>query len=243
MRKVNLSEIAEGYTKGEILPTIQGKLLKLGKRITGQGQYGEWSLQSGELGGDGTKVAIVFSGLPEMEKNWVNRDIIATAVNGDKGLAGIMVDDYYDKKKNITIRQVKIDNRAELGLLAGGQAPAPRQEERQQERAPDRETASNHSHDDSSQRAPQERRDDRVVPGTPLAINESKKIVAQSGNLLLLAAIYMENVFAPAFKRETGKDLDEVRKGAWTTSISISAQQKGAAALLPTTPMFPAPAQ
>lgn len=229
-RIVNLAEIPTGYSNGELLPSLVGRITKLYQRKTGEGQYGPWSVQGGKIEGNGATIDISFFDLPD-QGNLTGKEVVISCTQGDKGPIGVSVDD--NEYKGKTTRRIKVQKQADIAFATGApQAHAPAQNAPShppQNAAPPQQPHSQ----PTSQRPP---------PGSDHDINEVKKAIVQNGNLRLLVGVYMETVFAPAFKAKTGKDLDEARKGGWVTSIAIAVENKGMASLMPTHPLFVPPA-
>lgn len=80
-------EQAKGMV-GTVIPRIQAKLTKVYERKTGKGQYGEWSLQNGEIQDDSGVMKILFKQLPSQE-HLQGKTMIFKSMEGKHGLKGV----------------------------------------------------------------------------------------------------------------------------------------------------------
>lgn len=132
MKVSTLSEVKR-MDGGLPVPCVRGILKTLFKPKRGEGQYGPWCLQNGELTDGKTTVKVLFANRDEeVPQNWRGKQVVITSYRGDKGWEGVIADD--NEYKGTTTRQIKVTKTAEVALddgaepsdNDGGEAPAPR---------------------------------------------------------------------------------------------------------------------
>lgn len=90
---------------GQQIPRIIGTLTKVYDRKTGEGKFGPWSLQNGELQDETGVVSIVFSGLPDMTDKR-GQEITFRSNQSKKGLTGIVMEE--NTYNGVTKPQLKV---------------------------------------------------------------------------------------------------------------------------------------
>jgi hypothetical protein len=246
MRLVRLNELV-GYTDKELLPMVRGRISMVGKVYSGAGSRGPYHLQEIKIDGDGTACYVKLDGQAEIPKSWKGREIEITYHQGEKGPSGVyaMDDEYTNTKVNppttTVTRKIKVTATGNIALIEGGGAapaaqPPPREEHAPQHRHEEAPPQSQHRPDDQPQprqEAPPPARQS-PVPGGDKDIQDARRSIMQSCNLMLLCQMAVETMIVPTFKQETGKDMDEQRKSAIASSLFISAERKGMNGLMPT---------
>jgi hypothetical protein len=247
MRLVKLNEL-EGYSDKELLPCVRGRIVKVHKAASGNGNYGPWHLQDIEIEGDGARKIVLLSGKEAMPTNYEGRMVEFSCNEGDK-MTGVYA--HFDQKKKVL--KIKVTETGHIDFIENGgnggaqshQEPAQTRQTTQEPHPADREQRQPAQAPQTQQQAAPSTGGDRGTHpdrGTPSDVNEAKRQIMQAANLMLLCQICVETQLVPAFKRQTGKDMDEARKGAIASSLYISGDRKGTNTLMPTMPLFPAPA-
>lgn len=90
---------------GQPIPRIIGTLTKVYDRKTGEGKFGPWSLQNGEIQDETGVVSIVFSGLPDMTDKR-GQEITFRSNQSKKGLTGIVMEE--NTYNGVTKPQLKV---------------------------------------------------------------------------------------------------------------------------------------
>jgi hypothetical protein len=124
---MKLSTIQEAINAevDEPVLAIRGKLSKLFNRMQGEGQYGPWTLQNGQLEADGVTIKLVFSNRDEVPQDWRNEEVELRCGKGAKGSGYTGVKRTTDKKdKSATLT---VSDRAELILYRNEHQPEPGQ--------------------------------------------------------------------------------------------------------------------
>ncbi len=234
MRLVPLSDL-DGYSDKEQLPLVRGRITAVYKVHKGNRKDGNpYHLQEIQIEGDGKKVLVFLDNKEEIQQSWKGRDIELSCHEGDKGLSGVYAFD--DDYKDPIVRKIKVTKTGNISLITNGgrQEAPPRDREPEREPAPPRDEPRHQS-------APPQDRAPHSDRGSASDIADVKRQITQCANLMLLCQICIEKIVVPGFKSETGKDMDEARKGALATSLYISVERKGANTLMPTHPLIAPP--
>lgn len=103
-RIVPLAEVFKADV-GEQLPAIRGKVVKVGKYFSGQGEKGPWSFQSFTLDDGTAKLEVKFKGRDRFDETAIGKVMFITANNGERGLTGVRAedDDYKGKVTRIAL--------------------------------------------------------------------------------------------------------------------------------------------
>jgi len=92
-RIVPLAEVL-GLEAGELIPSVRGKVLRVGRYFAGETEKGPWSFQTITLDDGGTKLEVKIKGRDEIPSQGnVGKVMFVVAKNSPKGLSGIKVDD------------------------------------------------------------------------------------------------------------------------------------------------------
>src|SRR5947208_6759046 len=126
MRKLSIKEVLE-LEAGEVVPSITGRITALYKRKTGEGEQGEWSVQSGTLSQNGQPPIRFTAWNFDDLKSLKGREVTIVANKGEKhGLTGVVAVDN-DYKGKVT-RELKITDSASIEETRGGDAECPEKE-------------------------------------------------------------------------------------------------------------------
>lgn len=199
----------------QVLPCIAGTASRIFQRRESKPDaQKEWSVQDIELTQNGTTVKVKIWDHPEIARSNEGKPVTITASDG-KGLTGIFVlDDDYDGK--IT-RMIRLTASAEISFETEQSSAPPRHD------PPPAETR---------QEAPQTK-----TAAAPTPIVEAKRELMKLANLHLLSTMVVEKVLAPEYKKITGREMPEDRRGASISSLIIAGEKRGLHLNLPTRPM------
>lgn len=116
MRKVKVKEVAN-LDPNEIIPSIQGTLVKAWDFKTGEGEDGAWSFQTASLKDSTGEIKLVLKNQDNV-KGMLNREVLITSHSGPKGLSGIYADDNeWPKDSGKFTRQIKVTATAKIALI------------------------------------------------------------------------------------------------------------------------------
>lgn len=118
-RIVTLKE-ALAYDKGEIIPSVRGKLTALYDRNSGTNDRGEWSIQNAELTDATGKIKLKITDRDALPKEWKGREVVLSCNDGNKGLTGLKADD--DTYKGKTSKIIKVTPSAHIDLAQADSA-------------------------------------------------------------------------------------------------------------------------
>lgn len=126
MRVVNFNEVLQ-YGIGEKIPCFRGILAKVYDYNSDTNQHGPWSVQNCELvqpEGGGPKLRVKVWNREPIPKQWVGRVVEVMAVEGDKGIKGVQMEqDTYKWQQGQPIKtqvEVKCGDGAGFYLLEDG---------------------------------------------------------------------------------------------------------------------------
>lgn len=88
MTTFNIKQIQEMV--GMVIPRVEVRITKVYERKTGKGQYGEWSLQNGEVEDSTGRMKVLFKQLPS-QAHLQGKTMIFKSMEGKHGLKGVEV--------------------------------------------------------------------------------------------------------------------------------------------------------
>jgi hypothetical protein len=122
MRILTVSEVLQ-RGKGELVPSIQGKVTFVSDLFSGTNASGEWRLQNLGLSDGLTEIKIKITDREMIPADWKGRQVALLCKEGAKGLTGLRVEE--DSYKGHTRKILKVTPSAIIQLAEGVTAPAP----------------------------------------------------------------------------------------------------------------------
>lgn len=116
MRIIPISEIPK-LMPDETIPAIKGKIKKVGKKYSGDGDYGPWSLQTLEIAAispDTGVARVCIKDREEIPANVQGKTIYIYCHQGDKGLTGLKAKDKVNKNTKKEEREVSVTKTANI---------------------------------------------------------------------------------------------------------------------------------
>lgn len=132
MRIIPIADIFQ-FTAGEIIPSVQGKVVKLKGRSKGTNNDGEWSIERIELQDASASIMVMIRDRAPLDQGLLNQHITISCKNGEKGLTGIKAKD--DTYRDKTSRVISVTPTGIIEPSQPGQATAPTPAPQQQQQA------------------------------------------------------------------------------------------------------------
>lgn len=213
----------------QVLPKVAGKIVSVFKRHEGTNDKGHWSVQDIEIEGQGAKVKVKVWNKPEIERNDQGKHVEIMANEGKAGLTALFVED--DEYNGNTTRILRTTATAIFQI--GGKAPqgdGPNMGAVNDCLGVQSSAAPNEPENQPTSKPPAQRQE-------PDAITETKRELMKLANLHLLATLTVEKYLAPEYKKATGREMPEDRRGASISSLIIAGERRGLHLALPTSRM------
>lgn len=120
MRQLSIAEI-NLLGKGEVIPSVQGTVLEVGKRYTGVSTYGAWSLQKLIITDNQHQIEVLLGQKPPVPDGLKGHTVTISCRQTDRGPMGVSANDDDNKGKGPVKRIVKVANDALVTNSATGQ--------------------------------------------------------------------------------------------------------------------------
>lgn len=135
LMKTYLVNQLEHFPTGTHIEAFAGEILRVGKYISGTGNNGEWSFQDLTVrDADGREITVTLDKKDELPASWRGAQVLFKSYHGPRGMSGVIVEDYSDRRNNNISRRIRITKTGDLEDITpargqqrpqGGQQAAP----------------------------------------------------------------------------------------------------------------------
>jgi hypothetical protein len=118
----------EGLNQKDIIPKVTGKITKLWEKREKEGNYGPYTIQSGEIEIDGALYGLTFWDCPQNPELLKGKDVTISSTKGKNGLGGVELghESYTSKDGSKVDRDtISVKKQAKVALAGEAQQGAP----------------------------------------------------------------------------------------------------------------------